>query len=143
MWPAPPGPVTRMEITRFDGEFRWLSNFFPAPIRMSGLIFPCVENAYQAAKTLDHAARLPFVTLTPGAAKRAGRTLVLRPDWDSLRFEILLAMLRRKFRAGSLLADQVLATGTCQLIEGNTWGDRVYGVDLRTGIGENHLLIPA
>jgi hypothetical protein len=25
------------------------------------------------------------------------------------------------------------------LVEGNRWGDQFWGVDLRTGLGENHL----
>ena len=37
------------------------------------------------------------------------------------------------------LAAALLATGDAVLQQGNTWGDRYWGKDLRTGEGENHL----
>lgn len=33
----------------------------------------------------------------------------------------------------------LIATGDAILREGNHWGDRFWGVDARTGEGENHL----
>ncbi len=44
-----------------------------------------------------------------------------------------------KFTQNPDLLSKLLATGDAELIEGNTWGDRVWGVDLYRGAGENHL----
>jgi predicted NAD-dependent protein-ADP-ribosyltransferase YbiA (DUF1768 family) len=45
-------------ITRFAGQHRFLSNFYPAPLIWEHLRYPTVEHAYQAAKTLDATERL-------------------------------------------------------------------------------------
>jgi predicted NAD-dependent protein-ADP-ribosyltransferase YbiA (DUF1768 family) len=47
-------------------------------------------------------------------------------------------LVRQKF-SNPALATRLLKTGEAVLEEGNTWGDRFWGVDARTGEGENHL----
>lgn len=43
-----------MQIIReFQGEHRFLSNFWPATLRFGDWVFPSAEHAYQAAKSLD------------------------------------------------------------------------------------------
>jgi hypothetical protein len=138
-------------ISKFSGRYRFLSNFFPAPIVMSFVhegkryrfLMPTVENAFQAAKVDTHiigrVARIrAFVDLTAGEAKRAGRKVALRSDWEGIKLSIMHALLVQKFSHADLRA-RLLATGDTELIEGNTWGDTWWGVDLRTGEGENHL----
>jgi len=44
-----------------------------------------------------------------------------------------------KFLGNGDLRDQLLATGDAELVEGNTWGDTYWGVDSRSGKGENML----
>jgi len=63
-------------ISEFQGEFRFLSNFWPCKIYFEGMWYDSVEHAYQAAKTLDMDERLRISFLeTPGKAKRAGKEL--------------------------------------------------------------------
>ena len=128
------------DIVAFQGEYRFLSNFHPSFVRLGGIVWPCVESAYQAAKStvLEERARV-LACRTPGEAKRLGRTLTLRPGWDELRLGVMLGLVRQKFRAGRPLAARLLATESVRLIEGNMWGDAFWGVDARTGCGENHL----
>lgn len=127
-----------MDITEFRGEDRFLSNFFPCPLRLGGRLYPTAEHAFQAAKTLIPEERERVAACrTPGDAKRLGRRLTLRPGWDALRFEVMEALLRQKFRPGSALARRLLATGEAELVEGNSWGDRLWGVC--GGVGENRL----
>jgi ribA/ribD-fused uncharacterized protein len=123
-------------ITDFRGRYRFLSNFAPSRVLMRGAWYPTVENAYQAAKVLDAAARTPFLSCSARDAKRMGRRVVLRADWESIKMEVMLALLRAKFTY-SPLRQQLLATGAAHLEEGNTWGDRFWGVC--GGEGENHL----
>ena len=73
----------------------------------------------------------------PGDAKRLGRQVALRPGWDDLRVEVMRGLLARKFAPGTDLAPRLLATGDAQLVEGNTWGDRFWGVC--RGQGRNQL----
>jgi N-glycosidase YbiA len=126
-----------MTIDGFDGEHRFLSNFWPCSIVFEGLSFPSVEHAYQAAKTLDQDARLRVAKLAaPGQAKRAGRSLALRLDWEDVKLNVMRQLLLLKF-ADTALMTQLQATAPAELLEGNTWGDRFWGVC--NGDGLNHL----
>jgi N-glycosidase YbiA len=136
-----------MVIDRFDGEYRWLSNFWLAPIEIGewDIVFPSVEHAYQAAKhrldqpwahrqqALREIAEMP----TPGMAKRAGRLIDVRPDWPYAKLPIMRKLIRKKFEMHHYLEQKLVATGNAELIEGNTWGDTYWGVC--RGRGENHL----
>lgn len=120
----------------FDGEYRFLSNFFPGEVEYEGLVYPSVEHAYQAAKTLNLEERNQFLTVTPGQAKRLGKQLKNRDDWDSVKVSIMTELVRKKFKIEHL-REQLLATGNRYLIEGNTWGDTFWGVC--NGNGKNML----
>lgn len=123
-------------ITGFFGNYRWLSNFWPARVTLEGQTFPSVENAYQAAKTTNMLVRAEFQTMTAGQAKRSGGYLSLRDDWTLVRLEVMEDLLRQKFQDRDL-AKRLVETGDAVLIEGNTWGDTFWGVC--RGRGSNHL----
>lgn len=133
-------------ITAFRGEHRFLSNFYPAEVRMSGMEYPTVEHAFQAAKTTDPNLRWKVRAAgTPGEAKRMGKNLELRPDWEEIKLEVMLALVRYKFTHHAELAKKLLATGNATLVEGNDWGDTFWGA-CRKGFhgqapleGQNHL----
>jgi len=127
-------------ITQFAGPYRFLSNFWPASIEFDRRLYPSVEHAYQAAK-VDPLLREPFTCGEPGVVKRMGRRATLfYPDWETRKFDVMLRCLRAKFDPvrNPTLAELLLQTGTRELIEGNTWGDRIWG-QCPVGIGENHL----
>jgi len=124
-------------ISSLDGRNRVLSNFWPSQVEFEGTVFPSVENAYQAAKSLDPSFRKGFLDLTPGKAKRQGRKLKdIRPDWDSVKLQVMEDLLRKKF-SNRLERLFLIATGDQHIQEGNTWGDKFWGVF--AGEGENHL----
>lgn len=126
-------------ISKFDDQYRFLSNFWFVPIVMDDLVFPSVEHAFQAAKTLDKNDRVRIAHLgTAREAKAYGRKLKLRPDWEEVKLPIMEELLRKKF-AWPLLRQALIDTGDQELIEGNWWGDRFWGVDLKTNQGQNHL----
>ena len=124
-------------INRFAGPYRFLSNFFAKPMLWDGVRFPSAEHAYQAAKCArsDHF-ELVRNALNPGAAKRMGRKIALRGDWEAVKEKVMLSVVRAKF-ADPYLRRKLIATGTAELVEGNTWGDRFWGVC--RGEGENRL----
>lgn len=127
-----------MAITQFTGEYRWLSNFYPVAIACKGHVFPSVEHAYQALKCADPAEYTRFLGIAAGEAKRLGKRVKMRPSFNEERVKVMLWLLRRKFENPELRA-KLLATGDTPLVEGNTWGDAFWGVDLRTGRGQNML----
>lgn len=86
-----------------------------------------VEHEYQAAKTFNFADALRIRTApTPGQAKRLGRKVKLREDWEEIKDSIMWVCLQAKFSIPEL-RDYLLNTGSAVLIEGNDWGDREWG----------------
>ncbi|HEX4622449.1 MAG TPA: NADAR family protein [Myxococcaceae bacterium] len=114
-------------IDSFTGANRFLSNFHPARVVLYGVVYPTVEHAFQAAKTLDPIERARVAAApSPGAAKRLGRRVALRPDWEEVKEGVMLALLRQKF-ADATLSGLLARTEDAVLVEGNTWNDRVWG----------------
>ena len=100
-----------------------------SPVDFEGEVYPTVEHAFAAAKTLDPTEREVIrLAPRPGDAKRLGRQVALRSGWDDLRVGVMRGLLARKFAPATDLAARLLATGDAQLVEGNTWGDRFWGV---------------
>lgn len=128
----------KMIIDKFDNEFAFLSNFYSSPIVYEGIEYPTVEHAFQAAKTFDFDQRkLIAAADTPGKAKRMGRTVSLRSDWEQVKDGIMEELVRRKFQSSTSLCLQLWSTGDKELIEGNTWNDTYWGVC--NGVGRNQL----
>lgn len=131
--------MTTEAITSFDGPHRFLSNFIACPIALDGLTFRSVEHAYQAAKTLDPEQRQIIHSASHAAdAKRFGRRVTMRPDWDAVKLDVMRDLLAQKFSSDNPgYVRLLLATGERELIEGNWWGDTFWGVC--RGVGTNHL----
>jgi ribA/ribD-fused uncharacterized protein len=114
-------------IRKFDGDKAFLSNFYLSTIAFEGDVYPTVEHAFQAAKTSDVGERASVRDAgAPGQAKRRGRKVTLRADWEEVKNDIMLGILRIKFRDPGLRA-LLLATGDAELVEGNWWHDRYWG----------------
>ena len=127
-------------ISSFTGDYRFLSNFYPAEVELDGIKYPSVEHAYQAAKTTDKKQREQFhkhPLPTAAESKKLGKKLDLRSDWEGVKLSIMEALLIQKF-AHRDLKEKLLETGDALLVEGNTWSDVFWGVDIRKG-GQNHL----
>jgi ribA/ribD-fused uncharacterized protein len=145
-------------IDRFTGEYFFLSNMYPLQYRILAAGSTAVnsaEAAYQAAKFLDFAKRRDVALVTAEsrgrgerldgiASKNFARELIaagepLQPNWQNVKLGVMQEVVRRKFIANFDIRKKLAATDGEQLIEGNTWNDTFWGVDLESGIGENHL----
>jgi ribA/ribD-fused uncharacterized protein len=114
-------------IIEFEEKYAFLSNFYPSPFTHDGIEYPTVEHFFQAAKTLDIQERKAIAAAkTPGLAKRMGRSVQLRPDWEKVKAYYMELGLCLKF-ANKDLAEKLLATGDEELIEGNWWHDNIWG----------------
>jgi len=132
--------MTTCDIKGFTGEYRWLSNFWPSPFEFNNYAWPTVEHAYVAHKA--HPGRLKnvygtVIDMTPGQAKRYGRTIKIRNDFDMIKLYLMQALQYRKYTENEELLQKLLATGSREIEETNTWGDTFWGVC--DGVGDNHL----
>lgn len=116
------------------------SNFAPYGIEMDGIWWRTVEHYFQAQKFIDNAYRVRISkTSTPKKAKALGRTrtLPIRDDWDSVRDEIMLVAVRKKFTTHPNLKALLLSTGVESLAEA-AHGDYYWGIGA-DGTGQNKL----
>jgi ribA/ribD-fused uncharacterized protein len=142
-------------ISGFSGRYRWLSNFWPCQIvSKTGLHFNSVEAAYQAAKCADPESMQQFTTLTALEAKRRGKTIRMRQDWDKIKVEVMRRLLVQKFPdleftasddphyeiSMTPLSNQLLETHPHVLVEYNTWGDKFWGCTNKDGTGGQNWL---
>lgn len=124
-------------INAFRGEYYFLSNFFEAPVIYEGISYKNNEAAFQSAKVLDKSIRKEFSLLDPSSAKRKGRHVQLRKDWEEVKYDIMYEICLAKFSQNENLKHKLLATHNQHLEEGNNWGDKIWGTV--KGQGENHL----
>lgn len=116
-----------MIIDSFRNKNRFLSNFFPCTVYLDGVSYPSVEHAYQAAKTHDLTIRESFRSVTASEAKRKGSNVLLRPDWEGKKLEVMKNLLEQKFREGTELRNMLDQTKGNTLVEGNYWHDNFWG----------------
>lgn len=90
-------------IPRFQGKYKFLSNFFNSPLEYEGFTYPSVEHAYQERKTNNPGQRewIREARTAFGAAQRGrSKEIEIREDWLEIIF----------------------------LMEGNHWHDNYFGV---------------
>ena len=78
-----------------------------------------------------------FAVCSPAEAKRFGRRVRLRLDWEQVKLDIMRQLVADKFARSDELRRRLLATGDAELVEGNAWNDTFWGVC--RGRGQNHL----
>lgn len=141
------------KISVFRDENRWLSNFAYGPFWYKGVRFDNVEQAFQAEKfshlsTAEAAKAIGaenmekyhlsmsdnkllfhyFAQLKAVEAKKASHLTQVRPDWDTVKFDIMHKLVDLKFTSNPHLMAKLLSTGDAELIEGNYWHDNTWGM---------------
>lgn len=139
-------------IAGFRDEYRFLSNFYNAPVIYNGVVYKNSEAAFQAAKfthltpdvirttvsssiidgygfdlTDNSCIEHTFAMLSAGDAKKLGRKLPIRPNWEDIKFDIMREIVYNKFATNSDLKHMLLDTGDEQLVERNWWHDNIWG----------------
>lgn len=122
-------------INDFSGTYHFLSNFYVSKVTYKSLTFTNTEAAFHAMKCPERAEE--FCDLSPSEAKRLGRQVKLRPDWEQIKQQVMYEVCSAKFTQNKELGEKLLATGDRELIEGNFWNDRYWGVC--DGFGANNL----
>ena len=124
-------------IDKFYGRYFFLSNFYECPVNYKGLTYNNTEAAFHAQKTFDIETQKRFTTLNPSEAKKLGRAIPLRPDWENVKVKIMEDIVTAKFQQHPDLQKKLIDTYPEELVEGNWWNDTFWGVC--NGAGLNNL----
>lgn len=117
------------KILGFFGQYRWLSNFHPCNVYTGSINYPSSEHAYQALKSPVWAEREIIAKLASAAdAKKAGKRLTKREDWDIFKPVAMMQVLMAKFTQNKDLGLMLQQTNGYFLEETNNWGDVYWGV---------------
>lgn len=122
-------------IKEFKDEYYFLSNYYPCKVIYNNMRYMNNEAAFHAQKDPNRV--IEFIFLNPSNAKKLGRQVQLREDWEEVKDNIMYEINKAKFTQHKDLADKLLATGNQILIEGNTWKDTYWG--MYNGYGKNKL----
>lgn len=126
-------------INKFWGKYRFLSNFYKTKITIDGKEYPSTEHYFQAMKFSDEEVQEKIrTTPKPSDAKKLAHKFKAREDWWNISKDIMEKALMTKFSLPNM-KEKLLETGNKILQEGNTWGDTFWGIDIKTGEGENNL----
>ena len=110
----------------FSGEYAFMSNMTKVSVVYEGIEYQSTENAYQAAKTVDLELRETIRQMEPIEAKKASRKLLIRSDWDEVKYDIMYDLQKQKY-SNEDFKRQLLATGDMELVEYNYWHDNYWG----------------
>jgi ribA/ribD-fused uncharacterized protein len=122
---------------KFRDEYWFLSNMYPCDCTFNGIKFTCSESLFQALKCIKVSDMKKFEGLDGRSAKKLGREIKLRDDWNTYRLKAMRLALEVKFGRNPELRTLLKNTAPLELVEDNTWGDKFWGRS--SGIGENHL----
>lgn len=125
------GPFSNFEPVRIE---------LPCPFTGTPRTYATVEHYFQASKaeSLDDHLRVAEQA-SAQEAKRAGRVVKLRADWEQVKVDVMLAALRVKFRI-SRFRRLLLDTGDRLIVEDSPY-DFEWGIrDANGGFGGQNLL---
>lgn len=127
----------------YDSKGKWVRNWFSNMVAedviIDGVKWNSVENYYQAMKSTDKLVHQAFLNINPSEAKKLGRGIILRPDWDEVKVEVMKKALICKFMNNNNNRSRLLQTEDSILVEWNNWNDTFWGVDIRSFKGKNML----
>jgi hypothetical protein len=122
-------------------QYGAFSNFHPGPFEIDGKMWPTTEHYFAAQKTMDESEREAIRKAeTPLDAKRMGRVVNLRPDWDDVKYDVMMDALRAKFGNSSELKELLVGTGDALIYEDSPH-DKVWGTGRRGGVGSGQNLL--
>lgn len=105
-----------------------LSNFYMCEVVYNGLLYKNSEAAFQAQKTLNNNIRIEFSKISsPSEAKKLGRTVQLRKDWEEVKYNEMCKIVAAKVSRNPRVKAVLMRTkGT--IIEDTTgWHDNIWG----------------
>lgn len=106
-----------------------LTNFYPCKINYEGITYHSSEAIFQSRKTLDSSRWARYANVTPAESKKMGRAEELRPDWESVKFQVMYSILEAKFDQVPEFRKELMSTGDAIIVENTTgWHDNTWGI---------------
>jgi ribA/ribD-fused uncharacterized protein len=121
--------MTQKSVRQFNNEYEKFSNFYPCTVFFEGRNYPTVEHAFQAAKSKSWKFRKKVSDVPvdkAGKAKRLGRGIRLRHDWEMVKISVMRKLLMQKFSLDEFKT-LLISTGDADITEGNYWHDNDWG----------------
>lgn len=117
-----------IKFSRSSDKYGCFSNFTHCKVNFGGITYNSTEAAWQAQKTLNENERKQFATLNPSEAKKLGRKVNLRPDWEEVKYQLMVDVCYEKFKNSKKFREVLLSTENDEIIENTTgWHDNIWG----------------
>ena len=122
----------------FRDKLWFLSNMCKVDVSYEGEVYQCVESAFQAAKCKNKKDRLKFVALNGFEARKLGKEVAIKKNWNDIRIDVMRGLLVQKFNSVTEpWFGEWLGKVEGKIAEDNWWGDTFWG--RVNGTGANHL----
>ena len=106
-----------------------LSNYYECEVFYDGRLYSSSEAAYQSMKTTDTVIRDKFIGLTPDESKQLGRSLIIRPDWNDVKIQLMYDIIYAKFTQNKECRDYLINLDYDLIVEDTTgWHDNIWGI---------------
>jgi len=117
-----------IKFTKNSCEYACFSNFYPCEVFYDGIKYKSSETAWQSLKTSDYEVRKTFANLSPADAKKKGRLVRLRDDWEEVKYQLMIDVCYAKFFQNKKIREILLSTDDALLVEDTTgWHDNEWG----------------
>lgn len=109
------------------GDYKEFSNFYPSEIEIDRKTYPTVEHYFQACKAIKEADHEKVrMAESPYEAKKLGNDIDIRPDWEEVKYGVMIKGLYAKFTGHIVLKVLLLTTGDLTIHE-HTENDKEWG----------------
>ena len=116
-------------------KYGFMSNMYGYGMKWEGEIYSCSETVYQMMKCEREEDKVKFKKLNGFEAKRLGRRIKMRSNWNEIKVDMMREILKAKFKDENLM--RRLKDIDEEIVEDNYWNDRYWGVC--RGVGKNML----
>lgn len=86
-----------IRFSKSNNKYGCFSNFCPCSVKYQQMDFDNSEVVYQSMKTLDMSEREKFIGLDGKEAKKLGKKSAIRPDWEAVKYPIMVDVCFAKF----------------------------------------------
>ena len=129
---------------QFRNEYYFLSNMYKSTVEYKGVIFTCVETAFQAQKLKlinPNTDLSEFNNMSGFDAKKYFKHNIRLnaeqiKEWNNTRDNIMAEVIYCKFSQNDYLRRKLIETSDITIIEENNWGDTYWGVCNNKGLNK-------